>query len=201
MYKVVETFRSIQSEGFHAGTPALFIRLFGCNLDCKFGLWKCDEPLHKEVDTVTQYSIYELLELAEASEMKHIVITGGEPSMHDLTKLISKLRKQGHYVQIETNGLNLSNIHNANYITYSPKMTWADNAPELKSGFHELKLLASPEYVPNIDKWALVKRKYIQPIADGDKINIGNVRWCAKWVTNHPTWKLSLQTHKWYGGQ
>jgi organic radical activating enzyme len=142
MYKIVEVFRSVQSEGTHAGTPATFIRFFGCNLACKFGAYECDEPLHTEKDNMTEVSLDDLLETASKGP-KHVVITGGEPSMYDLNQLLGALRKAGHYVQVETNGLNIDNIRSANFITYSPKFQWSDNAPVLQSGFHELKLLAS----------------------------------------------------------
>jgi len=201
MYKIVETFKGIQSEGTHAGTPAYFIRFYGCNLQCKFGAWQCDEPLHTDTKHVTLMSEDLLLHLAKLTCMKHIVITGGEPSMYKLTDLIGKLRKNGHYVQVETNGYSIENIRNANFITYSPKGRWSGQAPFLQSGFHELKLLASEEFEPNTKLWDTVKKKFIQPIADGDDINLDNVKWCVEWVLNHPSWKLSLQTHKWYGGK
>lgn len=199
MFKIVERFKSIQSEGTHAGTPASFIRFYGCNLACKFGTFECDEGLHTNKQAITMYSIQDLVDYCKG--IKHVVITGGEPSLNDLTELIDELQEENHYVQVETNGANLNHINNANFITYSPKRTWDDNAPKLFYGFNELKLLGSKAYPPDVEAWASVKNKYIQPIGYEDGWNLDNVRWCANFVVDNPEWKLSLQTHKIYGGQ
>ena len=190
-------FKSVQSEGHHSGTPANFIRFYGCNLQCKFGEYSCDEPLHTQQTAIEETSLEEILNFCNG--IKHVVITGGEPSINDLKYLIKMLRKAGHYVQVETNGLNYQNIKNANWITYSPKTTWDENASEMQGNFHELKLLASEEFPPDVEKWATVKNKYVQPIADGDKLDFFNTKWCYRFVISNPTWKLSLQSHKMAG--
>lgn len=198
-YKVVEIFHSIQSEGTWAGTPATFIRFYGCNLQCNFGKFKCDEPLHTDKEAITEMKGAEIL--AELGEIRHVVITGGEPSLNDLNDLIGAIKSQNYYVQVETNGHNLDNIKMANFITYSPKFQWDDKASKLQSGFHELKLLADKDSIPNPYAWHSVKLKFIQPIADGDVLNMENIKWCHDWVVANPTWKLSLQSHKLYGAE
>lgn len=201
MYRVVEIFDSIQSEGFYAGTPAVFIRMFGCNLQCDFGDGKkCDEPLHTQNSAVERMSTESIINRVRNSP-RHVVITGGEPSIVDLNSLIIALQDEDKFVQIETNGLQYNNIRSANYITFSPKIAFDSGAPMMQGGFHELKLLAGPYNIPDVVKWLTVKRKYIQPIADGDKPNIRNIHWCHNWVVNNSTWKLSLQSHKWYGAE
>ncbi len=200
MFRVVELFKSIQSEGTHSGTPATFIRLFGCNLACKFGEGKaCDEHLHEDSSSIQKMALFELVHYC--GDIEHVVITGGEPSLHDINDLIVELRKAGHYVQVETNGFNISNIVEANFITYSPKLNWDESAAYLKEGFQELKLLANSTNVPDEAKWQNIKTKYIQPIGNSNSWDLDAVKWCADWVISHPDWKLSLQTHKIYGGQ
>ena len=57
MRKINEIFYSLQGEGYHTGTPAVFIRFSGCNLKCSF----CDtqhetngtRPLPESIDWVT----------------------------------------------------------------------------------------------------------------------------------------------------
>ena len=201
MYKIVEIFKSIQSEGTHGGTAAQFIRFYGCNLQCDFGDgFKCDEPLHTQKTSIVEMVIEDVMDKLEGGP-RHIVITGGEPSLYDLKSLIDVLQMHGYYVQVETNGTKWDNISNADFITYSPKFAWDKKAPHMKAGFHELKLLAGPNMEPKLQKWASVRNKYIQPIADGDTINIANVKWCHDFVVNNPGWKLSLQVHKWYGAE
>ncbi|MCI4435433.1 MAG: 4Fe-4S cluster-binding domain-containing protein [Ignisphaera sp.] len=200
MFKIVEMFKSIQSEGHHSGTPASFIRFFGCNLDCNFGEGKvCDEPLHTDKSKVVNYSMVDIIKFTEGID--HIVITGGEPSLHYLNALITQLQLFGHYVQVETNGENLDNISNADWITYSPKTRWSVNAKRLLEGYDELKLPASKDNLP-AEIWNMtLAKKYIQPISFESELDLDNIRWCANYVMENPDWKLSIQLHKLYGGK
>lgn len=134
-YRVVETFYSIQGEGPQVGTPALFIRLFGCNLNCSF----CDTPSGKEFQATysdtgkTDFSNkrafigpdpdrplvrYEVLTVEDIlyslqndfilpfKPKPMVVITGGEPLLQDLEPLILGLLGEDYpCIGIETNGL------------------------------------------------------------------------------------------------
>lgn len=126
-FKVCEVFFSIQGEGRYAGCPAVFIRLWGCNLNCSF----CDEPLHKDkTKIIFEGTTEELVEFAlselpkQAKQTPLIVITGGEPSLYNVNALVSPLRKgfnENVKVCVETNGYNLSNMYKVDLITFSPK--------------------------------------------------------------------------------
>jgi organic radical activating enzyme len=200
VFKIVEMFKSIQSEGHHSGTPASFIRFFGCNLACDFGGGKvCDEPLHTDKSKVVNCSIEDIIKFT--SGINHVVITGGEPSLQDLNELITKLQLFGHYVQVETNGENLDNINNADWITYSPKKRWSIKAKVLLEGYDELKLPTSKNNPPE-EIWNLtLAEKYLQPISFESTLDLDNIRWCANYIIDNPEWKLSIQLHKLYGGQ
>ena len=134
MYSVVEHFYSIQGEGRWAGMPATFIRLYGCNLDCYF----CDEPLHKESKNITKMDAEAILALCHNSD--RVVITGGEPSLNDLNSLIEYLQENNKTVAVETNGYNYYNIHTADLVTLSPKMS--SRRPE--GVWDDIKLLVDP---------------------------------------------------------
>ena len=199
MFKVVEKFKSIQSEGYHSGTPATFIRLYGCNLACDFGNgFVCDEGLHTDSSAIVSTTMLEIVDYCKG--INHVVITGGEPSLNNINPLIDLLKEEGHYVQVETNGHKLENINSAQWITYSPKHAWNKGELKLLKGFNELKLLGSPDMLPD-DVWGPITLKYLQPIGYDDDWNLTNCRWAAQWVVDNPSWKLSLQTHKIYGGQ
>ena len=45
LYKVNEIFKSIDGEGTRTGLPVIFIRLYGCNLKCKYcdTRYACDQ--------------------------------------------------------------------------------------------------------------------------------------------------------------
>lgn len=94
-------FHTIQGEGPFAGTPAIFIRLAGCNLQCPM----CDTEYSKRGD----YPIEEIVKTVYgASPIQSgtllVVITGGEPFRQKLGPLATALLDYGYRVQVETNG-------------------------------------------------------------------------------------------------
>ena len=113
MRKINEIFYSLQGEGFHTGTAAVFVRFSGCNLKCDFcdtrheeGTWMEDAAI---IETVNQYPA------------KFVILTGGEPSLWIDDELIDRLHQAGKQVCIETNGTRP--LPKAiDWITCSPKM-------------------------------------------------------------------------------
>lgn len=105
-FPISEIFYSIDGEGARTGSPAIFIRLFGCNLDCSY----CDSIYACKADAdkigFTRKSIPEILLAVETfTPCKCITLTGGEPLIHEhIGELISELRSAGYWVNIETNG-------------------------------------------------------------------------------------------------
>ena len=122
MLRIKEIFPTIQGEGPLAGTPAIFIRLEGCNLRCAW----CD----------TSFEDGEGLELPEIMDRvrglhnpsKQVVLTGGEPLRQNISQLIRALNNEGYRVQIETAGTlwfdDLDEIEwgSMNTIVVSPKI-------------------------------------------------------------------------------
>lgn len=109
---VHEIFRSVQGEGMFMGVPALFIRLWGCNLKCSF----CDTP--QQVQDRRLMSVTEIVERAEKGE--HVVITGGEPMLHPITSLLRELTKKECIIEVETNGSRFHPMMAAHFVV-SPK--------------------------------------------------------------------------------
>ena len=96
-------FKTIQGEGPFCGTPCVFVRLAGCNLQCP----ACDTDYTSGRSSMGPYEI-----LSEVNELwrekKHrrglVVITGGEPFRQDIVELLRILVSNDYYVQIESNG-------------------------------------------------------------------------------------------------
>ncbi|WP_241575309.1 7-carboxy-7-deazaguanine synthase QueE [Rosenbergiella nectarea] len=138
LYPINEMFQTLQGEGFYTGAPAIFIRLQGCPVGCSW----CDtkhtwekyadqqQPLtnivHKsaESEAWADASVEQLLAvIAEQGwTAKHIVITGGEPALYDLTLLTEKFEQEGFQCQIETSGTHPIQCSAATWVTVSPKV-------------------------------------------------------------------------------
>ncbi len=100
---VMEIYRSIQGEGTLMGVPTIFVRFFACNLRCSW----CDTKYSwsvREGGTWESISPEQVVERVNALEARHVVLTGGEPTLQkDLPQLAMLLKNQGHHLTIETN--------------------------------------------------------------------------------------------------
>ncbi len=191
--KVNEIFYSLQGEGRFTGTPAVFIRLSGCNLNCDF----CDTQHRRGMEM----SEGEILKEVFNYPAKHVVITGGEPTLQLTLSLVNSLRYAGKTVQIETNGtrpLDEDLLNSIDWITCSPKYGQIPNIQRID----ELKVVYDFTHPEHIAKLAAVFTKnndnyYLQPCdrlnADYNEANLGA---CINYIMLNPKWKLSLQTHK-----
>ena len=112
MRKINEIFYSLQGEGYHTGTPAIFVRFSGCNLKCDF----CDTQ-HEEGTMMTDEEIITKVKKYPAVT---VVLTGGEPSLWIDDQLIDLLHQAGKYVTIETNGTHPLPA-SIDWVTCSPK--------------------------------------------------------------------------------
>ncbi len=192
--RVNEIFYSLQGEGFFTGTPSVFVRLSGCNLKCPF----CD----------TQYETYEEMTeediVAAVSQYpaRHIVVTGGEPSLQLTASLVEKLHAAGRFVAVETNGTRLL-PENVDWITLSPKdsflsapsASYNPSQPVLERA-DELKLVFDGRDVPTYSHIAVTHR-FLQPCDTGDSArNRLLLKQTIDYCLAHPEWRLSLQTHK-----
>src|SRR5258705_8131631 len=95
---VVEAFYTIQGEGFHQGRAAYFIRLGGCDVGC---VW-CDVKDSWDANKHPLFNIEDLIFNIEKTPANLVVITGGEPLMHNLDELTAALQSKGLETNIET---------------------------------------------------------------------------------------------------
>ena len=176
MKKINEIFYSLQGEGFYTGTAAIFIRFSGCNLKCDF----CD-TLHEFGEFLSDE---EILQKISHFESKHIVLTGGEPSLWIDEEFVGKLKAAGYYVQIETNGTHPI-PKNVDWITCSPK-----DAPLAINKANELKVVfTSQSFVEKFTNFNS-QHRFLQPLSCGNTAEV------VDYIRKHPQWRMSLQTHK-----
>ena len=102
MFKVVESFVSINGESTRAGELAVFIRFKGCNLNCSY----CDTKWANETNAeYKNMSVNEICAFVKNTGVKNVTLTGGEPLLqNDVENLLEALISQGNRVEIETNG-------------------------------------------------------------------------------------------------
>jgi 7-carboxy-7-deazaguanine synthase len=116
--KISEIFYSIQGEGLLAGRPAVFIRLAGCPLRCKF----CDTNYALDSSAGKKITIAEIEKQVKKYKPKYVVITGGEPMICPNLSQLCKALKNFH-ITIETSGIKFLPGLNCNLMSISPKLS------------------------------------------------------------------------------
>lgn len=203
-YAVKEIFYTLQGEGSHAGRPAVFVRMAGCNLwsgreadraqaVCRF----CDTEF-VGTDGTLGGRYPDARTLAErvaacwpAGEgRRFVVITGGEPLLQVDAALLDAMHANDFEIAVETNGT-LAAPAGIDWLCVSPKA----GAVLVQREGHELKVVV-PQ--PGLDLLALGQLPFVhlrvQPM-DGPEL-AHNTAWAVQWCLDHPRWKLSVQTHK-----
>ncbi|MDI6401803.1 7-carboxy-7-deazaguanine synthase QueE [Balneolaceae bacterium ANBcel3] len=190
-YPVMEHFYTIQGEGYHSGQAAYFIRLGGCDVGC----WWCDVKESWSTEGHPLLSVKELADTAKASGARVVVITGGEPLMHNLEALTDGLHACGLKIHLETSGSSEPS-GNLDWITLSPKR-FKEPVEEIYPLADELKVVVlNQKDLEYAEKEALKCRpgirKMLQPEWDSPKA----IPLVVSYVKKHPEWVISLQTHK-----
>ena len=193
--KVSEIFTSFQGEGPYIGTPATFLRLYGCNLNCEW----CD----------TDISTYEMLSVGGVAEIlitqmefnniNLLVITGGEPTlqMEEIKRLIKEL-PEDIKIQLETNGSIFEYLPEIEYVI-SPKEDKEkvfENYYKYENVFFKFVITCEED----IDEVISIKNKYgydktiwLQGEFSKDALMADLIRENFPRLENI---KLSVQTHK-----
>ncbi len=210
--KVSEIFASVQGEGNLIGKPAIFIRFFGCNLQCPF----CDSKYAwGKGGSYRSLSVKEIIKEIEnlSSIVNLIIFTGGEPLLQNhklLAELARELERKLFTVAIETNGtipfsLDFPQIA-VDWVTVSPKTKiFVINTGD------ELKILYQGQTVKALEQ---LRKKtdfgnyFLQPIFPEKNLQDSEdvaeymrsvqkaVRECCSVLQQLPVWRLSFQIHK-----
>jgi len=189
LLQLAEIFYSVQGEGTWTGTPAVFVRLAGCNLSCSF----CDTDYALKF-LASPAEIVERVR-AEGGDCPMVILTGGEPlAQRETGALIAALRADGRRVHIESNGTLPTDLPDDVWLTVSPKERLA---PAMAQRANEAKLIVDGR-VPEewVDAFPHTTRIFLQP--EGNKP--ANVALAIDAAKRAPArFRLSLQTHKFIG--
>jgi 7-carboxy-7-deazaguanine synthase len=189
---IMEHFYTIQGEGRYSGRAAYFVRIAGCDVGC---VW-CDVKESWDANVHPLMSLEEIVDRVLVSKADFCVITGGEPAMYDLTKLIEMLHANNIETAIETSGC--YELKGAiNWYCFSPKKFKAP-CDEAYSKADELKVVISH---PSDFAWAETHAEKVS----ADCLLFLQPEWSKQerflpliiqYVKQHPKWSVSLQTHK-----
>ena len=198
MYRVNETFLSIQGEGYWSGRPAVFCRFSGCNL------WSGREEdragaICTFCDTnFVDYEEYSLNQLVNEITLQWpgggtpmVIFTGGEPLLQLDDPLVDTLRDQGWYTAVETNGTKPI-LGDVDWVCVSPKT----RTVRVTEG-DELKLVYPQRVTPTMFAQLNFQHFWLSPM-DGPNL-VGNTAQAYRYCLDHPQWRLNTQLHKQIG--
>lgn len=189
---LVEDFYTIQGEGYHAGKPAYFIRLGGCDVGCSW----CDAKYTWNPKLYPPTDVGTVIDRATSCAARAIVITGGEPLIYPLGILTGELRRRGLEIFLETSGSHpFSGVFD--WVCLSPKR----RQPPLDDAYgraHELKVIVESEAdfewaERNAARVGRHCRLYLQPEWSVSERVMPAI---VEYVKARPEWNISIQTHK-----
>ncbi|MDR0438328.1 MAG: 7-carboxy-7-deazaguanine synthase QueE [Bacteroidales bacterium] len=203
-YPISEHFFSLQGEGANVGKPAYFLRLSGCNVRCSF----CDSKNSWDDANAQNMSLKEIVHLVKKSGAKNVVITGGEPLLHDLDELCEMLRTHIPNISLwlETSGT----------APFRGGFDWVCLSPKK----HKLPLFENYEkadelkvIIENSDDFEFAEQQAQQVNSNcklflqGEWSNMGAARNARTihttaiidYILQNPKWRLSVQVHKFLG--
>ena len=189
---VMESFYTLQGEGYHQGKAAYFVRLGGCDVGC---VW-CDVKESWNADLYPRKTIDEIVSKIKETPARIVVITGGEPLMHNLETLTATLKAEGFSTHIETSGAHpLSGTWD--WICLSPKKFKAP-LPEVVNAANELKtVIYNLKDFDWAEKFAALVpadcKLYLQPEWEKSAQVTPPI---IEYILRNPRWELSLQIHK-----
>ncbi len=209
-YSVKELYATLQGEGANTGRRAVFCRFAGCNLwsgreadrataQCRF----CDTDFvgtdgpgggaFGSAGDLAAAARNLWPEEGEGGDAPFIVCTGGEPLLQLDVPLIDAFHAAGFTVAVETNGT-LMPPPGLDWICVSPK---AGTSLALTAG-DELKLVYPQDGAPPESFAGLAfDHFFLQPMDGPERER--NTRAAIDYCLAHPSWRLSLQTHKYLG--
>ena len=169
----------------------MFVRLAGCNCD----YWFCDTDFRVR----DEHTVDSLMEtIAEVGgNCRWVCLTGGEPTIHDLSALCERLHADGYRIQIETNGSLPRADWHLDHITVSPKV---HEGARLDAWYfeHATEFKHVVDDAEDVDLALELSAKHQLPISlQPNSLNPEADSLCVEAIKARPQrLRLSLQTHK-----
>ncbi len=191
---LTEAFHTIQGEGFHQGKPAFFIRLAGCDVGCHW----CDVKESWDENDHPKTPVQDIVDMAIKYPTRMAVVTGGEP-MHNLSKLCHELHEGGFRTHLETSGSHPL-TGEWDWVCLSPKK-FKTPLQEIYHRADELKVIIynKSDFTWALDQAELVAlncQLFLQPEWDRSSKMLPQI---IEFTRQRPSWRISLQVHKYMG--
>ena len=189
---LMESFYSIQGEGYFSGSPAFFLRIGGCDVGCHW----CDVKESWDANLHPLTAVKDIVKLIGKNKVDTVVVTGGEPLMWNMSFLTDSLRQKGLKVHLETSG-SYPLSGKFDWICLSPKKNQRA-LDEIQQLANELKIIVQNKHDL---KWAKQQQKevskscelYLQPEwSKKDEVT----PLITDFVMKNTDWQISLQIHK-----
>ena len=223
-YKVKEVFLTLQGEGHHSGSVAVFVRFTGCNVwsgkqedrnrDAEKGIcarWCDTDFVGTDGALGGKYTAKELTDVVMGLWVKNseegseepperlygpplVVFTGGEPALQLDAELVKAMKSEGCQLHVETNG-SRELPEGLDWVVLSPK-------PPMKvivQPYHEVKVVydGSPGTADPKEWETFASERFVQPTdCQHPSRKAFHVKVCLAFIRDNPAWRLSLQTHK-----
>ena len=189
---LIDQFYTLQGEGFYTGETAYFLRVGGCDIGCQW----CDEKISWSPALHKSVAVSEIIDKLKTLEGKTLVVTGGEPSLYNLSILTQEARKINFKTHVETSGA-YKLTGDWDWICLSPKpqsmplVENFENANELKIIiFNKSDIEWAEECAQKVSPNC---KLYLQPEWSKHKENTGFI---VDYIKQNPKWRISIQSHK-----
>lgn len=189
---LIDQFYTLQGEGFYGGEAAYFIRVGGCDIGCRW----CDEKISWTPALHNSVSIDEIIKTIQPLKGKTLVVTGGEPSLYNLSLLTEQAHKIGFKTHVETSGA-YPLTGDWDWVCVSPKPQSGPIEENFKKA-NELKVIIfNPEDIEWAEQCAAKVSEdcklYLQPEWSKHEENTPLI---VEYVKENPKWRISIQSHK-----
>ena len=171
--RVSEIFYSLQGEGRLAGLPAVFVRLAGCPLRCRW----CDTKYAWEQSAAAHYSVERIVSTVQKWPCSHVVITGGEPMINpdlsikpDLPELVQNLKGLNRHITIETAGIAYMPDMPCDLMSISPKLSNSTPKDRQLAAIHEKSRLDTAVLGALIDNYEYQLKFVVECESDLEEI-------------------------------
>lgn len=175
-----------------------FVRLAGCSVGCEF----CDtDYAKKEMATPEEIAARADEATPKNAARRWLWLTGGEPTDHDLTALITALRTRRFSIALASSGHRQVTAE-VDWLSISPH----DPAKWIQTRGQEVKI------VPDLNGFAIedfrrahpdaetdFDYRFVQPLSLGKSEDPASLRACLEFVRGNPDWSLSRQDHHYWG--